>query len=361
MLAAAGASEPPTLAPDRDPAASARTTSPATARDRRTPRRAGTRVIVLVAVALVLASAIFTVTGAHAAKARDPLQRHVRLGAWVEGMTLEPARLDALGRELRTDIAVASYYWGYGDVFPAAPELAHSRGGTRDVLLSWDMGETRFVEWSRGDHDAYLDQIAEAALAYPYDVYVRPWPEMNGDWQSFQPTRDGGKAYGGTPTEFVAAWRHVVDHLRAAGVDNLKWVFNPTVDTYAETTRVGDIWPGAGYVDVLGLDGFNWGKDSLWGEWRSFTAVFKKQYQRLTRLHPTAPVWICEVGSKEPRRQDGAPRDHRRSKARWITDMMSARAFPRIDTVVWFNEAKERDWRIESSRGSLRAMRRALR
>ena len=41
--------------------------------------------------------------------------------------------------------------------------------------------------------------------------------------------------------------------------------------------------------------------------------------------------------------------------------MMTARAFPRIDTVVWFNEAKERDWRIESSRSSLRAMRQALR
>ena len=72
-------------------------------------------------------------------------------------------------------------------------------------------------------------------------------------------------------------------------------------------------------------------------------------------------MWICEVGSKEPRRHDGAPRDRRQSKARWIKDMMTARAFPRIDTVVWFNEAKERDWRIESSRSSLRAMRQALR
>jgi hypothetical protein len=325
------------------------------------PRRASTRVLLAVSVALVLLPTFFTWTAADAARARDPLHRQVRFGAWVEGMTLDPSRLDALGRTLRTDIAVASYYWGYGDVFPAGPELAHSRGGTRDVLLSWDMGETRFAEWTRGDHDAYLDQIAAAALAYPYDVHVRPWPEMNGDWQSFQPTRDGGKEHGGTPAEFVSAWRHVVDHLRAAGVDNVKWVFNPTVDTYAETTPVADIWPGAAYVDVLGLDGFNWGEDASWGRWQSFTSVFKKQYQRLTRLHPTAPLWICEVGSKEPRRHDGAPRDRARSKARWIAGMMRSRAFPRIDTVVWFNEAKERDWRIESSPSSLRAMRRALR
>jgi len=30
--------------------------------------------------------------------------------------------------------------------------------------------------------------------------------------------------------------------------------FNPTTDTYAGTTPVTSIWPGAAYVDVLGLD-----------------------------------------------------------------------------------------------------------
>jgi len=351
MLAAGGATVPPTLD-------SCERTQGARADGR---RRASMRVVLAVALGLAVLSTLFTWTEAEAATARDRLERHVRFGAWVRGMTLDPSRLDELGRTLHTDVDVASYYWGFGDVFPAAPELAHSRGGTRDVLLSWDMGETRFGEWSSGAHDAYLDQIVEAALAYPYDVYVRPWPEMNGDWQTFQPTRDGSKAHGGTPSQFVAAWRHVVDHFRAAGVDNIRWVFNPTVDTYVQTTRVSNIWPGTGYVDVLGLDGFNWGQDSRRGSWRPFEAVFTKQYKRLTRLHPTAPVWICEVGSKEPRRHDGAPRDRRHSKARWIKDMMSARDFPRVTTVVWFNESKERDWRIESSRGSLRAMRRALR
>jgi len=351
MLAAAGATVPPTLdSCERTPGARSNGR-----------RRASMRVVLAVALGLAVLSTVLTWAEAEAAPARDPLERHVRFGAWVRGMTLDPSRLDELGRTLHTDVDVASYYWGFGDVFPAAPELAHSSGGTRDVLLSWDMGETRFVEWSSGAHDAYLDQIAEAALAYPYDVYVRPWPEMNGDWQTFQPTRAGSKAHGGTPSQFVAAWRHVVDHLRAAGVDNIRWVFNPTADTYAQTTKVASIWPGARYVDVLGLDGFNWGKDSRRGSWRPFEAVFTKQYERLTRLHSTAPVWICEVGSKEPRSHDGAPRDRRHSKARWIKDMMSARDFPRLTTVVWFNETKERDWRIESSRGSLRAMRRALR
>ena len=55
------------------------------------------------------------------------------------------------------------------------------------------MGPTRFTEWTRGDHDAYLDQIVSYAVAYRDDVYVRPWPEMNGDWQTFQPTPEGAR------------------------------------------------------------------------------------------------------------------------------------------------------------------------
>ena len=352
MLAAAGATEPPTSVPSLTPSA------PVV--DRRAPRRASTRVVVVVASGWSCCPRVFTLPVPTRPRAR-PAPAHVRLGAWVEGMTLEPARLDALGRELRTDIEVASYYWGYGDVFPAAPELAHSRGGTRDVLLSWDMGETRFVEWSRGDHDAYLDQIAAAALAYPYDVYVRPWPEMNGDWQSFQPTRDGGQGprrYAGRVRRRLAARRrppprgrgrqHQVGlqpHRRHLRRDHqgLRHLARRRVRRRARPRRL-QLGPG------LGLG--------------SLALLHRRLREAVPAAHPAAPHGSGVdlrgrlEGAATPGRCAARPR---RSKARWITDMMSARAFPRIDTVVWFNEAKERDWRIESSRGSLRAMRRALR
>lgn len=324
------------------------------------------RVWATVVVGLVLATSLLALpptqgaSGDASSAPRRALGQRVELGAFVEGMTDRPSLLRRFERRLHTRVDVASYYWGFGDVFPGPTELSHADGGRRDVLLSWDMGPTRFTEWSAGEHDAYLDQIAEAARDYPYVVHVRPWPEMNGDWQDFQPTADGARPYGGTPAEFVAAWRHVVDHLRAAGVDNIRWVFNPTADTYAGTTHVREIWPGAQYVDVLGLDGFNWGRDGQWGRWVSFKRIFASQYRRLTRLHATAPVWICEVASKEPRRSDGAPRDRRESKAAWIRDMMRTAAFPRLTTLVWFQADKERDWRVDSSRGALRAMRRAL-
>ena len=88
------------------------------------------------------------------------------------------------------------------------------------------------------------------------------------------------------------------DLFRADGATNVRWVFNPTSDTYAQTTDVATIWPGAAYVDVLGIDGYNWGNGGGLA-WTAFTDIFYEQYTRLTALDATAPVWICEFGSKE--------------------------------------------------------------
>lgn len=288
------------------------------------------------------------------------LSSRVQFGAYVDGMQADPSRLRAFESMVGRRTEIASYYYGYGDIFPSAQERVFADSGRRKVLVSWDMGPTRFTEWSSGRHDDYLDQIAAAARAYPYPLYVRPWPEMNGDWQTFQPTAKGTRRHGGTYQEFKQAWRYVVTHLRLRGALNLRWVFNPTADTYAQTTPVRAIWPGAAFVDVLGLDGFNWGKDSGTGRWRSFEDIFSAQYAKLTALHPLAPVWICEVASKEPARADGAPVDRRRSKAEWVRAMFGSRSMPRVKALIWFQEDKERDWRVNSSKRSLTAVRQAL-
>lgn len=289
------------------------------------------------------------------------LVNRVQLGAYVEGMQADPDRLTRFERLVGARADIASYYYGYGDVFPGEAERGFADGGRRSVLVSWDMGPTRFTEWSSGQHDDYLDTIAAAARDYPYPLYVRPWPEMNGDWQPFQPTAAGDRPAGGTYAEFRDAWRYVVTYLREHGATNLRWVFNPTADTYAETTPVRRIWPGAAYVDVLGLDGFNWGNSRSGLRWRSFADIFRAQYTKLTRLHPTAPVWVCETASKEPRVDDGAPADRLHRKSAWVRDMFRFTGMSRLRAVVWFQAHKERDWRVDSSAGSLRATRAALR
>jgi hypothetical protein len=296
--------------------------------------------------------------GVNGALPSAALGDHVRFGAYTAGMVADPRRL--ADYEARTQpVQVASYFYGFGDEFPADIERRFSDGGRRDVLIAWDMGATRFADWASGRHDAYLRVIGAHARAYPYPLYVRPWPEMNGDWQSFQPTSSGSKRDGGTPAEFVDAWRHVVDRIRSAGGTNVKWVFNPTADTNPWTTDIRTIWPGADVVDVLGLDGFNWGSGGRF-VWQEFEQIFRDQYARITSLHLTAPVWICEYGCKEPAVDDGAPIDPQHAKGAWISRMLSTTAFPRVTTLIAFDARKERDWRIASSPESLQTWRRCV-
>lgn len=286
-----------------------------------------------------------------------PLRKRVEFGAWVAGMVADPSQFSAREAQLGAPLKIASYFLGYGDWFPTAYDAAFAKAGKK-VLISWDMGPYRFTDWSSGQHDDYLRLIGSLAAKYPYPLYVRPWAEMNGDWVDYQPTAAGEKPYGGTPAQFKQAWEHVVQTVRAAGGTNIKWVFNPYAATYAEATDITTIWPGRAYVDVLGIDGYNWGGGPT--PWQTFNTVFTTMYNKIAGLDSTLPIWICEVGSREPSINDGAAVLSGRSKGAWVTDMFAQTGFARLAAIVWFDEAKERDWRFDSSPAALSAFRTAL-
>jgi beta-mannanase len=278
----------------------------------------------------------------------------VAFGAYVSGMTGSGTQITQFEQMLGSKVAISSSFRGWGDLFPDASQTADAASG-HTLLIAWDLGATsatRFATFTSHKHDTYLAQEAAAARRFGATVYIRPWAEMNGDWSPFQPTASGSQPAGGTPAQFIAAWRYVVTFFRSHGATNVRWVFNPTTDTYAQTTPVSSIWPGVSYVDVLGLDGYNWGTGGMF-TWSSFTDIYTTQYKRLTALSSTLPVWICEIGSKAPNESDGAPPDPANSKAAWYQGLLNDTTMPHISAVVMFNTAKERDWRIESDPATL--------
>lgn len=325
-------------------------------------------------IPLLFALGLSTSGSAHADA--GPLRDRVELGTYVPGIPYfeHGAReLVALEKKLDTRFEIVSGFVDWTYVFGSTRDLALTEGGSRTLLYSWEphcepeQPEQciSFAEVIAGKHDAYLHRIAESMRRFPHTIYVRPWGEMNAEWSAWQP--ESGKPRAGTKQEFVKAWRHVRDLFRREGVDNLKFVFNPDATLDETSTPIAEIWPGSEYVDVLGIDGYNWGKGKPGGpgRWEEFETIFAPMYEVLTQLHPTAPVWVCEFGSKEPRKSDGskarpAPRDPTHSKGAWFEAMMSSKAFPRVTALVHFNVNKERDFRIESSPDALRAMKRQL-
>ena len=122
----------------------------------------------------------------------------------------------------------------------------------------------------------------------------------------------------------------------------MTWVWSPNIE-YSSSTPISGLYPGDGYVDWLGMDGYNWGTvphPTVTG-WQTFSQVFTQTYTTITALS-TKPLMVAEIASAE---QGG-------SKANWITDAYSLQIpsnFKRIRAIIWFNRIVETDWRIESS------------
>ena len=307
-----------------------------------------------------------------------PLRDVAAFGAYVAGLPYYPDRqLPRLERMLGTKLEIVSGFVDWDYILGERRDLRLADHGRRKLLYSWephckaDGHCIGFQDIATGKLDGYLEQVAASMKRFPHEIYVRPWAEMNASWSPYKPGT--GRASAGSVEEFKLAWRHLYAFFRDRGVRNLRFVFNTDAALEEGDTDIGEIWPGKEYVDVLGIDGYNWGESGLPGgsRWVEFDGVFGNMYRVLTSLHDSAPVWICEFGSKEPSKSDGskaspAPRDLHHSKARWIENFMSSTAFPRVEALVYYNaytpdRDNQRDFRFESSRKSLQAIRKQLR
>ncbi len=260
------------------------------------------------------------------------------LGAFVpSGVWNDLAQLRELENRVGGEFRLAHWYtsWDFAyDPVPVDDVLAAGR----IPLVTWQTHNEALEDIVAGVYDAYVREWAHGVRAAAGTVYVRIFPEMNGEWAPWN----------GDPEGLKAAWRHIVDLFAAEGATNVRWVFSPNVTDEPRTPEnaLERYYPGADYVDVLGLDGYNWGDAKPAIGWRSYEDVFEDGYARIAGLGDQ-PVWLAEVASSE------AGGD----KAAWVDDMLNSTAFPRVEAIVWFNEDKEADWRIESSFRSLQAFR----
>ena len=245
-----------------------------------------------------------------------------------------------LESELGRRLDIVHWFMNWQHDFDAQLIVSASAGG-RLPMLAWQPHIRTIEDIAAGAHDDYILSWAKGAAAIDGDIYIRPFPEMNGDWV----------AWNGNPEAFNAAWRRTVTLFREAGAHNVKWVWSPNVTDWPRTPEnaMERYYPGTDYVDILALDGYNWGTVSDWSTWRSFEEVFAGPYERIAKIGPQ-PIWAAELATTE----------HGGDKEAWVSEMFTSTAFPRLEALVWFNENKETDWRISSSAAALEAFRAGL-
>ena len=273
-------------------------------------------------------------------------------------------------------IIASSSYWGEQS-FPTSNLNVIWRHGSLPLVFwsPWDRpyeqskGPDRFSlnEIIKGAWDGYIDRWADAARAFGKPMIVVFGVEMNGDWFPWSGTYYGGDELVDDrpdrwegPEHFKAAYRHVVDRVRARGANNVKWMFHTNNYSYPLDTWnfAPAYYPGPDYVDWLGL--------SIYGQqfkdepWANMRPLVDWPYQEMCRLDPKKPIMIAEWATAEF--------PHSGSKANWIKDGFETfrTRYPRIKAAIYWDERWQNvdqsysNLRINSSPETLEAYRESV-
>jgi beta-glucanase (GH16 family) len=135
--------------------------------------------------------------------------------------------------------------WGSGDVSAQLlMDAPRYRNSTLAIGL-WLSGGNE-VRAASGALDGQIDRLGAWIKAQNRPVYLRIGYEFDGEWNAYD------------PENYIAAFRRIMDRLRAAGVDNVATVWQSA--THHTPHYGGHEWtawyPGDEYVDWFGLSYF---------------------------------------------------------------------------------------------------------
>jgi uncharacterized protein YkwD len=243
-----------------------------------------------------------------------------------------------LESEIGRKLAIDHFYLHLGDLWPDA-RFSWDRRGGRVPFVDWDLEDPMYT-WGQiaaGKADRIIDARAKEAAAYEGPILL-----------AFDHEPEDHAAAYGTHTQFVAAWRHVVDIFRRAGATNVKFVLILGAAVFQEGAAA--LWyPGRSYVDYVGADGYNWYGAHHPARWRTVADIFTSFYYWAVDEH--LPAMITEAGCLED------PNDPGR-KAAWFREATSwLRTHPDIKAFVYFDTDQRWPWWVDTSPQSLEAYR----
>jgi mannan endo-1,4-beta-mannosidase len=179
-----------------------------------------------------------------------------------------------------------------------------------------------------GIYDAWLNTYADSVADFGHPVVIGFGHEMNASWYSW--------GYGHVPpSTFVAAWRHIVKVFDAEGADNVTWLWTLQADEPG-TGPVASWWPGKGYVNWVGIDGYYYRPSDTFG------SVFGTTINQV-RAFTSKPILLSETAV--------SPHADQFVK---IQNLFRGMATYKTLGLVWFDKDQQRsiqhqDWRIEDN------------
>lgn len=269
---------------------------------------------------------------------------------------------------VRLDLVDVYLDW-FTPVANVTHSLRHIAGTGALPILTWEaqtittkdiVAGTRMLPLRDGrtlSIDKYVDEFAagvcRSAQVTQQPVLIRMLHEMNGNWFAWGISYEKGGKRPNTEASYKQAWVKLHDEFANRCGDDVRFIWAMNHFNVGSGTTFMGTYPGDDYVDLVGIDGYNWGSKASWG-WQDFYAIFQEGLCTL-EAETDKPILIAEVGSSE------AGGD----KPRWISDLLAnIEARERLRGFVWLNHAKyevqidgQMDWPIDSTAPSLQAFR----
>ena len=302
--------------------------------------RRGVAVAAALVVGLVVVTA-FTLSGGDdkpAARLPDPeatpggalLGAHTKVES--KSTSAKQDAIEALEAHLGRKLDIDHNFYPWDEEFPTDVERWDLENG-RLPMISWNGRDAYSADIAAGRYDPLIMDRAHRVKDLGAPVLIRWFWEMDGNKK---------KEWAGEPSDYVAAWRHIVDIFRAEGADNVSWVWCPNASAFKDGEAQA-FYPGDEYVDWICGDGYNWAPGREGDDWRSFATIFQAFYD--WAVTKDKPIMVGEYGV-----QERAPGE----KAAWIADVQAVlrTQFPRIKALVYFNANQDYDWRMDTSPAS---------
>ena len=268
---------------------------------------------------------------------------HVRagfhLGVFEPGETVSYKPVTSFAAAVGREPDIVVFYSGWGEPFLTRfAETAYAHGAEPFVQIYPPPGG--LAQLAAGRHEGYLRAYAAQVRSFGHPVLLSFAPEPNGRWYPWGWTRTPAKTW-------VAAWRHVVTAFRAAGATNVTWLLTLYV-AGPGSGPVSAYWPGAAYVDWVGIDGYYVrARDTFQSRFMPTIRVVRKLTHKPLLVSETA------VGPAA-------------GQIRGIRNLFAGVRRHRLNGLVWFDMHQHgginhQDWRLEDNPAALAAFRREAR
>lgn len=235
-------------------------------------------------------------------------QKGAYLGAWVNpakefdqvmvsgGTSVEISQLAQFQTNLGGRLpGVLNFYAEFLDPFPLSTlQDIEAKGAI--PLISWGGASSCATSSipsgqytsgiAAGQYDQQINQYANSLKAFGHPVFVRWFWEMN-----LGKKNDPCNGSAGT-SGYIAAWRHIYTLFHQAGATNVAFVWCPSI-AGVNTTTTDSFYPGADYVDWVGVDGYLRDQNTA----TSFAELFGSWYAKYVTYQK--PLIVVETGASQ--------------------------------------------------------------